>query len=304
MIAEQTYYSHALGATSALGSAFCWALAAILFRKVGGQMSAVGINLSKGIIAFACLGFLMLVTEIVTVDAQSMVLLALSGIIGICLGDTLYFSTLMRLGPRVTLLVGSLIPIIAGLIAVVFLGERINVFSTIGIGLTIIGIVLVLWEQAPADSSLTKWKVGLFFGLLFVFSEAIGIIFTKMGVQEIPSMQATFIRQTAAIMGLSFWGLAAGSLLNWLEPLKEKKIRLRIYVASLIGAFLGTWLSVFALKHTYASVAAALNSTSPLFVLPLLMLITHEKISKRAFIGATITVIGIAEYFLTLHLLR
>jgi len=47
-----------------------------------------------------------------------------------------------------------------------------------------------------------------------------------------------------------------------------------------------------ALQHTYAGIAATLQSTSPLFVLPLAAL-TGERISLRAVLGACIAVAGV-----------
>lgn len=263
----------------------------------------MGLNYNKGLVAFVCLGGLLLFTGTSSVDPQSLLFLTISGLIGICLGDSLYFVALVRLGPRLTLLLGSLIPVAAGLISFIFLNERISLISTAGLALTVIGVTFVLWEKAPTinnQSQAKHWRTGIFFGLLFVFSEAAGIIFTKVGVQELPSLQATFIRQTSAIIGLTFWGLAAGTFIGWLQPLKNRRIRNRVIVAAIIGAFIGTWLSVLALKNTHTTVAAALNSTSPLFVLPLAAYIMREKISHRAILGTAVSVMGIGIYFLTL----
>ena len=300
---EQTSTSHLIGAFAALGSAFFWALAAILFRRVGDQVPAMGLNYNKGLVAFVCLGILLLFADTFAVDSQSLLFLTISGLIGICLGDSLYFVALVRLGPRLTLLLGSLIPVVAGLISIIFLGEKVGFIPLSGLLLTVIGVSFVLWEKAPTTqgSSQTRhWKSGLFFGLVFVFAEAAGILFTKFGVQELPSLQATLIRQTSAIIGLTFWGLAAGTFIGWLKPLSNPRTRNRVIVASIIGAFIGTWLSVLALKSTHTTVAVALNSTSPLFVLPLAAYIMREKISPRAILGTTVSVMGIGLYFLTL----
>ncbi len=300
MSSGEVEYSHVLGALSALGSAFCWALAAILFRRVGSSVSALGLNLAKGLIAFCCLGILLMTTEYVPVNLQSGVVLALSGLVGICLGDTLYFVVLVRLGPRLTLLLGSLIPVVVALMAFLFLQERIGITSLFWLLLTISGVGYVLWERAPQGQNQPRWKSGVMLGLLFVVAEAAAIMLTKVGVQDVPSVEATFIRQTAAIMGLSVWGLAAGSLLGWLRPLEDSSLRNKVFVASIIGAFLGTWLSVLALKYTYASVAAALNSTSPLFALPLAAWMMREAISRRVMFGSLVAVAGVAGYFFTL----
>jgi drug/metabolite transporter (DMT)-like permease len=303
MLIEPTPASQMLGAIAALGSAFFWALAAILFRRVGDHIPAVGLNYSKGLVAFVCLGALLLVTDTSMVDSHSLLFLSISGLIGICLGDSLYFLTLVRLGPRLTLLLGTLIPVTAGIVAIILLQERIGPLSASGLAFTVLGVAYVLWEKAPDDEHKSRnrqWLSGILLGLLFVGTEAAGILFTKVGVQEMPSLQATFIRQTVAVMGLTFWGLASNALVGWLQPLQERRIRRRMIVAAIVGAFLGTWLSVLALKSTYTSVAAALNSTSPLFVLPLAAYIMREKISRRAIVGTAASVFGIGLYFFTL----
>ena len=82
--------------------------------------------------------------------------------------------------------------------------------------------------------------------------------------------------------------------------MRNPRIRNRLLLASVIGAFLGTWLSVAALKYTHAAVAVTLNSTSPLFVLPLAMLMLKEQISWRAVSGAFVAITGVAVYFFSL----
>lgn len=286
---------------AALGSAFCWAIAAVLFQQLGEQrVSAVAMNLFKGIVAIVCIGLMLIPFGIADVSKDAFLLLALSGLVGICLGDTLYFMTIKRLGSRLTLLVGSLIPVATALIAVTILGERISISAGIGLLLTIVGVSYVLWERMLVKTEFTQWRLGLFLGLLFVVANALAIIFTKVGVKDIPALDATLIRTVWAVFGLFAWGIASRSLIKWTQPLHNPRIRNRLLFASVIGAFLGTWLSVAALKYTHAAVAVTLNSTSPLFVLPLAMVMLKEQISWRAVSGAFVAIMGIAVYFFSL----
>ncbi|MCF6337873.1 MAG: DMT family transporter [Gammaproteobacteria bacterium] len=298
-----------MGAVAALLSAFCWAVAAILFRRIGDRITAMGINLAKGLVAMFFMAVLLLpgfYSGLASLDTNSIAALALSGIIGICFGDTLYFLALMRLGARRTLLLGSLIPIITALIAVIFLGEQISILAWLGMALAIAGVTYVLWQRAPRENTQhtrEKYRSGLFFGVLFVVANALGIIATKVGVADIPALEATFVRQAFAIAGLTFWGLMVRDLLGWVTPLHEGKLLKVLLIASLIGALLGTWLSVVALKYTYAAVAATLNSTSPLFILPLAAFWLKEHVNWREIVGALAAVMGIGLYFSSLRLL-
>lgn len=261
----------------------------------------MAINLAKGMVALLCLGGLLLVGgAALDIDSTSALALALSGIVGICLGDTLYFLTLARLGPRLTLLLGSLIPVTTAIIAVLFLGEVVTAVAWLGIGLTIAGVTYVLWQRTSTQHGVEAWRSGVFFGLLFVAANALGIIASKVGVQQVPALEATFIRQAWAIAGLTFWGLMMRDLLGWVRPLRNKKLLKMLLVAAVIGAFLGTWLSIVAIKYTHVAVAAALNSTSPLFVLPLAALLLKERIQAREVAGALAAVAGVGVYFSTL----
>ena len=297
-----TIYTHIIGGLAALGSAFCWAAAAVLFQQLGEQkVSAVAMNLFKGTIAIVCIGVLLIPFGIADISDDAYLLLALSGLVGICLGDTLYFMTIKRLGSRLTLLVGSLIPVATAMMAVTLLGERITFGASIGLLMTIIGVSYVLWERSTVKIEITQWRLGLVLGLMFVVANAMAIIFTKVGVKDIPALDATLIRTIWAVFGLLAWGLISRSLISWTQPLKNPKIRNRLLIASVVGAFLGTWLSVAALKFTHAAVAVTLNSTSPLFVLPLAMVMLKEQISWRAVSGAFVATMGIAVYFFSLE---
>ena len=144
-----TIYLHFLGGFAALGSAFCWAVSAVLFQQLGNNFSAVAMNLVKGVVAIVFIGLILLPFGFAEISDDAFFLLAMSGLIGICLGDTLYFLTINRLGSRLTLLVGSLIPVATALFAMTMLGEHITVNAAVGLVLTIVGVSYVLWERTP-----------------------------------------------------------------------------------------------------------------------------------------------------------
>ncbi len=260
----------------------------------------MGLNLAKGIVSIICMGLLLIPAGFSAISNESLTALAISGLVGIVFGDTLYFLTLVRLGARKTLLLGSLIPVTTALVAVVFLNEQISALSWLGIIITITGVTYVLWQRATENEELENIRSGLFYGLLFVATNALGIIAAKVGVTDVPALEATFIRQTFAIAGLTFWGLMVRDLVGWVKPLRNPRLLKILVIAAIIGAFIGTWLSIAALKYTHAAVAATLNSTSPLFILPLVMFMLKERVTPREVTGAVVAVGGIAVYFSSL----
>ena len=68
--------------------------------------------------------------------------------------------------------------------------------------------------------------------------------------------------------------------------------------ASVLGPVLGVWLSLIALRLTKTGIAATLMATTPILVLPLVVLLRGERVSPRATIGALVAVAGVALIFL------
>lgn len=292
--------SHLVGALCALGSAAMWAVSAILFQQLGRGISALALNIGKGIIALLIMTALLLTQPWVGADAMTIGVLALSGVLGIALGDTLYFLALTRLGSRTTLMFTTTIPIVTALAAMLIFDESLSAYTWLSLLLTLFGVGWVLREQAPRNEGVTQWRHGVWYAALFVVASAGSILFTKLGVAELPSMHATFWRQLWALIALFTLAGVMRRLNESTLPLRNRRDLLSITVAAVIGGFLGTWLSVAALKYTEAAVATTLNSTSPLFILPLAALWLKERVTINAVIGAVVAVSGVAIYFLTL----
>lgn len=299
MIEPGTGAGHVLGGVAALGSAFLWALAAILFRRAGERVAALAMNFVKGVVAIACLVLIVLPLGGFQADARSAALLGLSGVVGIALGDTLYFLALARLGARRILLLSTLIPVATAMVAVTVLGERLAAGAWVGILLVLGAVSFVLWERAPASAGTHVLRGGVVMGVVFVGAETFGIIATKLGIAEISALEGTLIRHLAATFALGLWLGAAGKFRVQMAPLKNTRLLGLVAGAGLLGGFLGMWLAVTGLKYTHAAVAATLNATSPLFVLPLSMWLDKEPVGRGAVIAALIAVVGLGVYFVS-----
>ncbi|MDD3088719.1 MAG: DMT family transporter [Candidatus Omnitrophica bacterium] len=287
-----------LGAAAALLSSAAWALGPVLFRKIGDKVSPLGINLSKGIIGTGYLVIILLMTGFEPVTFRDTVFLGLSGILGIALGDTFFFMGLMRLGARMAVLLETLCPVVTVVLAVILLGERPSIPAWTGICLTVSGVNIVIWERAPRLALKGNWGSGIKFAALSVTATSLGIILAKIGVRESSPVQATAIRLAGGTLALGLWGLAGKRTGEWLAPLKERSLFTKMASAVFVSVCVGLLFSVVALKYTDASIAVPLNSTSPLFVLPMAALAFGEKITIRSFLGALVTVAGVTLIFL------
>jgi drug/metabolite transporter (DMT)-like permease len=285
-----------LGAAAARGAAAAWALTSILWRRMGDELSPNEMNLAKGLIGSAYLAIILCFVGAHHVGAREFVFLGLSGVLGIAVGDSCYFTSLIGLGPRLATLLGALGPILTAILAVAFLGERPSPAAWLGIFAASGGVAWVLLDGRPGASSNTSsdWARGLRHGLLAVLCSALGMVLAKKGVSSTPALEATSIRVGCGAGALLLWGAVQGRAGRWLSVLREPRRLGRLCLIVMIATFGGFWLSLVALRRADAWLVGVLLSTTPLLVLPMTAVAFGEKIRFRAVAGTLVAVAGVA----------
>jgi len=289
-----------VGCAAALGSAAAWALGSILFRRIGEEASPLGMNLGKGLLGLLLLGGALLVTGWQPMDGRTVASLAVSGVVGIALGDTFFFMALVRLAPRLTLLLGTVGQVITVIMAMLFLGERPAPLCWAGIPLVLGGVAWVLAEQLPIEDRAGRRVrlAGIGWGLGASLCISAGFILAKVGLAEVSALQGTFWRFAFGMAGLATFGWVRGDLGAWLRPFARPALLRRILGAVAVVTFGGFWLTMVGFKYAPASIATVLMSTEPLFVLPLARLMLSERVTPRAVAGAALAVTGVVAILL------
>jgi drug/metabolite transporter (DMT)-like permease len=67
---------------------------------------------------------------------------------------------------------------------------------------------------------------------------------------------------------------------------------------AICGPFFGVWTSLIAVARIPAGIAATLNGTTPIWIIPGVVIFFKEKVSLRALLGAILAVGGVAVLFL------
>lgn len=284
------------GELAALSSALLWAVSSVVYTRLGLHLSPLFLNLVKGGLAIAMVGCtLLLQAEGIELDPGALALLAISGICGIGCGDTAYFSALNCLGSRRTLLLETLAPPMATVLAWVFLGESVSARSGIGIFLVLGGVAWVISERSistPTDSA--KQLRGLGFALVAAIAQASGAVLSRAALAEtsISPLWATLVRLSAgeAILLLVWWWQPRDRDLRWVFSMRLWAI---LGVTAFFSTYLAIWLQQTSLKFAPAGIAQTLSATSPLFVLPLAIWM-GERVSGRSILGVAIALGGIA----------
>ena len=282
-----------LGIASALGSAASWALGAVLFKRVGEKMSPAAMTLAKGAASVVLLGIAVVAIGFYPAQSKSLWLLVLSGVIGIALGDSLFFKALQDLSPVsiiVLMVVGQIVTAIMG---VLVLSERPTPLAWGGMALIMAGVVVVLFGDVSSDPTQTRIR-GILFGLGAVLCMSLSSIIAKRPLDTVPTVQATFIRMAAGTVGVFLVGGVLGQIGGWLAPLKDFNFLAKFLLAVVVVSFGGFWLSIVAIKFLPVAVASALNATEPIFAIPLSLILMKDRINLRSVVGSVAVVAGVA----------
>lgn len=292
-----------VGELAALITALLWSGTAIVFTEATKRVGSYVVNITRLMLATIYLVITIIIFDLnFRISWEQIYLLGLSGIVGLVFGDGFLFKAFQYIGARLSMLVMSLGPPIAAVLAYIFLGEVLSYWGILGVIVTITGIALVILKRSEQPSADKKRNImGYFFAFLGALGQAGNLIYAKEAfvLGEMNSFVATFYRMVPSIPFMYLLGVFARRKRNRISILKEKKDALTfIIIGSFIGPFLGITFSLIAVANTYVGIASTLMSTVPILMLPLIKYYYKEKLSLLSILGALIAVIGIAILFL------
>jgi drug/metabolite transporter (DMT)-like permease len=287
-------------------AALLWSIAAVIFQKLGEDIPPAELNLLKGLLAVSA----MIVTSLIlresypSISTSTLVLLAVSGIVGIGVGDTAFFHSLNYLGTRLALLMGVLAPPMAGLISWIFLGEVLKPVSWLGILITMVGVGWVILQENRGEGKIQHLGRGILVALLASLSQSIGAMLSRYALvsSDISALQTAIVRLLAGIISLVIVILfIQKTRFEWLSGKERGKPSVGVLIRNvalvgLIGTYSAIWLQQISLEYAPVGIAQTLLSTSPIFILPIVAL-RGEKVSWKAVLGALVSMTGVVILF-------
>ncbi|MDX2239168.1 MAG: DMT family transporter [Leptolyngbyaceae cyanobacterium bins.302] len=290
------------GELAALSASMIWAVASIVYTGVGKTLSPLVLNLVKGLIAIVLLVVTLLLTGQLfpSVHPNQVGLLLFSGALGIGLGDTAYFEALNCLGPRRSLVMESLAPPIAALLAFIFLGEKLLPQAWFGIVLTVLGVTWVVLERTSTIPDFHPHpRRGMLCGLFAAIAQAGGSVLSRAALAgtDVSPLWSTFIRLGAGFLLLFVWLLLQPDRQQGLKPLQSWRFLAVIAGTAFASTYLGIWLQQVSLKYAATGIAQALGATSPIFVIPIAAIALKERVGFQAILGALVALGGVGLLF-------
>ncbi|HML22027.1 MAG TPA: DMT family transporter [Aggregatilinea sp.] len=299
-----------IGELAALGTSVCWSFTSILFSVSGQKVGSPVVNRTRLLLAVIMVSLLHWVLEgsLLPIHAESWRWgwMALSGLIGFVLGDACLFQAFVMIGPRLSMLLMALSPVMGAFMGWVLLGESLAAGQIAGIALAMAGVAWVVADRtnAPAAAPSTPprhFLLGVLLGLGGALGQAGGLVASKEGLQgDFPALSGNLMRLVVSTLAIWLIAAATGKVRSNFSTLRAQPgAMLTILGGSIAGPLLGVWLSLIAVQNAEVGIASTLTSLSPIFLLPLTYVLFRERITSRAIVGTLLAVVGTAIIFLS-----
>jgi len=290
-----------IGEITALGAALCWTLSAVLYKTALSDAKPVSANIARCVSTTFFLIVCLVVTgqlqSLTTLPAYPTFLAGLSGVVGLCLGDTMYMLSLSLIGVSKAVPVTCTYPLFTMLFAALFLNEQITLFLLFGALLIVVGIQLISQEKSRSNL-----KRGVTFkGVLIALATAIvwGVSITLMNI-ALEFSESAFAVNVARMLVTTILLLALSPLIDRKFSFTRLKTKTWIILAlgGIVALGLGWTLLAISLLHIQSSRAVPISSVSPLFATFLGAVFLKEKVTLRVFVGSIFIVSGTFTLFI------
>jgi drug/metabolite transporter (DMT)-like permease len=294
-----------IGEIAALLTSLVWSVTSTFFTFASMRLGSAVVNRTRLLMATLLLILIhwFLFNSFLPLDAGSdrWMWLGLSGVVGLVLGDAFLFQAFIWIGARLSMLMMSLVPVFATLIAWIFLGEHLTAMQIFGMVLTLGGVAWVVMEKnGSPQSEEQNYRRGLIFGVGAAVGQSIGMVLAKNGMSgNFSPISANLIRMSVAMVvmwGITFIQGRARQTVNQLRTHPKATLLLTVGVAT--GPVLGVSLSLLALQKTAVGIASTLMSLPPVFLLPISYFVLKERFGWGAVAGTFVAVAGVSILFL------
>ena len=283
----------------ALGAAACWALTSMLSPGAARHLGAFAFTRWRMALVLLMLTPLVLVLGTWrTLSWSDAGVMAVSGLLGIFLGDTAMFSAMNRLGPRRTGVLFATHAVFGAVLGFAVLGERMGAQAWVGGALVVGGVMAAILLGRRRDED-HEWErnrghvgVGVALGLLAALCQALSSLVAKpVMASGVDPIAATTVRVGATCVAqlVLLWSGFAPARATHAPNLR---ILLRVGLIGLLGMGIGMSMILMALRHGNVGTVAILSSVTPVILLPLLWCHLGRSPAPGAWLGAALTVLG------------
>ena len=284
-----------LGILCGLGSAVTWAMISILAQALSGRFTPAGINALRSTLAGIMVLLVALAAgygeEMVRIPLWAAVSLWLSTVIGYAGGDTVFFLGMQELGVTRAHTLSMIHPLLSTIAGVMLFGEPLSVSRAGGILLVLGGLLLIITTKSEGAAAASgARRRGIHLVLVAAVSWSLGALLLKSPLQTVSVMAATGIR--GPVGGLILW-LTPWARGTWRTALGSRGGEMIRLAGICLLSAASSLLFTVGVKYGGVAIVTVLSTTSPLFTIPLEIVVLRRRPSRRTIAGAAVSVLGI-----------
>jgi drug/metabolite transporter (DMT)-like permease len=291
------------GEVYAIICAFLWALSSTIVKSQSNKVPIILLNAIRTAPAVLIYWGFLLVTgrigEPFALPLRFWAFLAGSTLIGLAVGDLLYFQSMKYIGLGRALPLSNVYPFFTLLLALLVLDEQISWAIAGGAALIVSGAYLLAFPRGArqinrggAAHDLDLRGVALALGAAVCWGAS--TVLLRLGLENVAVPVANVIR--LSLLAVILFSLAARQgQLTQIPALFQRANRRTLGIilsAGILGMTLGTLTFLAAVQKAGAARTSTLTAAMPLFGVPF-SLILGERLTRRAVVGTVLTIGGV-----------
>jgi drug/metabolite transporter (DMT)-like permease len=294
----------------ALLATLCFALSAVCGHRAAKLVGGTETNFWRLVVATLCLAA-WAYSFGGGLSGAALPVFALSGLVGIGVGDVALYQALPRLGSRLTsLLLQCLTTPFAAAIEWLWLGTRLTGAEILCDVVILTGVALALSSGSHLQLTRAQVSQGLAFVGVAAFGNALGMVLSRKAYAVAAAAGESLDGGTAAFQRLTGGLLLAGVVLLVVRHKEvsahlatpsfstaESRAKWRhawpwVLVNGLAGMTLGVSCLQWALQTTPTGIVSPIVAITPLAVIPLAWHFEGERVTQRSLLGGLVAVAG------------
>ena len=282
-----------MGDIYAILTALCWSSAVILFDISSKKFEPLQLNAIKNLIGV--FGFfvtiLFLSIPVPEFSSDEILVLMVSGFLGITVADLLFLESLKRIGSSISGLVSTIYTPSIFILAFILFNETIAFQSYLG-GLIVISGIVVAVYKAPRNIARNDFIIGICFGVLAQIFTAFSVLAVKPILSEHPILFVALYRFGVGLVGTVIICVIKYGIYDHIQSYRKGLANFHLVLGSLLGTYLSVifWLAGF--KYTLAGRAAIYNQLSTVLIVIFARLFLNESLNARKILGLGLAILG------------
>jgi drug/metabolite transporter (DMT)-like permease len=289
---------YVIGVISAFLGMIFFGVTNILYKRMSNDISVMDIMFTRMWVSLPVayiFGVLASGSLIFTIPNEALFPLILSMVIGIIIGDGMYFLSQERIGVSRAFPIAMSYPLLVYFLAALFLAEPVIPQRVIGAVTIVVGVVMIVRAEYDDEKIAKRWskddiRFGIVLAFLVFFCWAASDVIFQFGLTGVPPAEANFYRIFAASLILVPVFLVS---LRGERELPNKRTTLHALLVGIIALGFSLIAYTFGVKFVGVTVTALIIASAPMFTAPLSVVLLDEDVNRKVAVGTILTIIGV-----------